>query len=87
MPKNIIKTLQDFLAEIPKPDEKICFANGYDCEMNGANTTNCHFSLFGSPERTKAWERGKEAARLTKRAPDVKPRRAVKAKTRKASRG
>ncbi len=32
---------------------------GYDAEFNGANTTNCHFSLFGKPELTKAWESGK----------------------------
>jgi hypothetical protein len=31
---------------------------GFDSEFNGANTTNCHFSLFGSPELTKAWELG-----------------------------
>jgi ribosome modulation factor len=31
---------------------------GYDAGVNGPNTTNCHFSLFHSPDMTKAWERG-----------------------------
>lgn len=31
---------------------------GYDAGMNGANETNCHFSIFATPERTKQWERG-----------------------------
>jgi hypothetical protein len=33
---------------------------GYDAAVNGSNTTNCHFSHFGTPERTAAWERGNE---------------------------
>jgi len=82
----MLAQIQKFLAEIPTANEKICFAMGYDCEMNGADEKNCHFSLFSSPENTKAWESGKEKARLTKRAADVKPRRVVKAKSRKASR-
>lgn len=32
---------------------------GYDFGLHGANETNCHFSLFSSPELTKAWEEGK----------------------------
>lgn len=35
---------------------------GYDCGKNGANTTNCNFSIFSTPENTKAWERGKAKA-------------------------
>jgi hypothetical protein len=35
---------------------------GYDCGKNGANETNCHFSIFGSRENTKEWERGKRDA-------------------------
>lgn len=31
-----------------------------DCRKNGANSTNCHFSLFSTPEKTKAWEDGKK---------------------------
>jgi len=33
---------------------------GYDAAINGPNTTNCHFSLFSTPEKTKEWERGKK---------------------------
>lgn len=44
---------------------------GYDAEFNGANTTNCHFSLFGSPELTKAWELGKRRGAEAKQK-DVK---------------
>ena len=35
---------------------------GYDCGINGANTTNCSFALFSKPEYTDAWERGKKLA-------------------------
>ncbi|HUS02948.1 MAG TPA: hypothetical protein VMY77_14520 [Chitinophagaceae bacterium] len=34
---------------------------GYDCGLHGANTTNCHFSLFATPARLKEWESGKAA--------------------------
>lgn len=33
---------------------------GFECGKNGANTTNCHFSFFSSPERTVEWEKGKK---------------------------
>ena len=33
---------------------------GLNCAKNGANTTNCHFSIFSSPENTKAWEQGEK---------------------------
>ncbi len=39
---------------------------GYDCEIHGANTTNCHFSLFDSPEHTAAWEAGVAQAKKDK---------------------
>jgi ribosome modulation factor len=35
------------------------YAAGYDCGLNGGNTTNCHFSLFSTRELTEAWEHGK----------------------------
>jgi len=31
---------------------------GYDAGLNTANTINSRFSLFDTPDRTKAWERG-----------------------------
>ena len=46
-----------------------CYESGYDAIMNGANANNSHFSLFTSPDRTKAWERG---SRLAKRRKNIK---------------
>ena len=37
---------------------------GRDCAVNGPNTTNCHHSIFSSPESTRAWERGKRDAEV-----------------------
>ena len=37
-------------------------AMGADYAANGANMTNCHFSLFATPAHTKAWEQGRDAA-------------------------
>lgn len=41
-------------------DEKTAYEYGKDCAKNGANTTNCNFSIFSKPEYTKEWERGKK---------------------------
>lgn len=41
---------------------KEAYALGYSCGMNGANTTNCNFRAFSTPENTRAWERGKKDA-------------------------
>lgn len=35
------------------------YTAGYDFGLNGANTRNCHFKYFATPELTKEWERGK----------------------------
>lgn len=32
---------------------------GFDCAVNGANTTNCDYRLFSTPARKREWERGK----------------------------
>lgn len=40
--------------------------SGYDCGMNGANMTNCHFLIFSTPENTRAWECGKADAEAIK---------------------
>ena len=45
---------------IPTQDEKAARDAGRDCALNGANTTNCHFSYFARPELTRAWEEGKK---------------------------
>ncbi len=54
--------IQILVKKLPTANEKICFAMGYDCEMNGADTKNCHFSLFSTKENTAAWEAGKAQA-------------------------
>ncbi len=46
---------------LPKRVENYAYKMGKDCALNGANTKNCHFSIFSSPQNTKAWERGKRA--------------------------
>jgi len=40
-------------------EETDAYNMGKDCGRNGANTTNSHFSIFSTPEKTKAWEQGK----------------------------
>jgi len=44
----------------PQHDKSYAYKMGYDCGVNGANTTNCHFALFSSKENTEEWERGKK---------------------------
>ena len=38
---------------------KKAYEMGVDCRVNGANINNCDFRVFSSPEKTKAWEVGK----------------------------
>lgn len=44
-------------------DKKYAHKMGYDCGINGANTTNCHFTIFSRKEFTKSWEEGKKKAK------------------------
>lgn len=37
-----------------------CYDRGYNAGYFGANTQNCHFSIFSTPERTGAWKRGND---------------------------
>lgn len=46
--------------------ETEAYQMGRDCALNGANTTNCHFTLFATPHLTAAWERGKAEAEQKK---------------------
>ena len=47
------------MLEIPtKATKKQAFNGGYDCAKNGADTTNCHFTLFESHELTAEWQKG-----------------------------
>ena len=53
----------DLLRKLPRPThERDAWSVGVDCALKGANTENCHFSIFSTPERTKQWEAGKKAA-------------------------
>lgn len=56
MSKTFIQRLRDF----PTADAKRSYKMGRDCAKHGANTTNCHFSLFQNKDCTTAWELGKE---------------------------
>lgn len=41
---------------------KTSYDAGYDCGLNGANTANCHFAYFSTPDETRMWELGKRNA-------------------------
>lgn len=47
--------------------EQHAYNMGRDCALNGANTKNCHFTLFSHREKTTAWEKGKKDAEEEKR--------------------
>lgn len=49
--------MSDPTARLPCP-----YDAGYDCGKNGANLTNCRFSLFARAEWTRQWELGKADA-------------------------
>lgn len=36
-----------------------CYELGVDSKLNGVNEDNSHFSLFNSPDKCHAWERGR----------------------------
>lgn len=54
------------ILNIPEYEINYCYDMGVDCELNGANTTNCHFAIFATKEKMQAWERGKRDARENK---------------------
>lgn len=39
-------------------EETYEYKMGYSAGFNGADTHNCNFSLFSTPEKTKKWEKG-----------------------------
>lgn len=47
---------EDFDAVWGKKD--YAYKMGFDSSVNGANTTNCHFSIFTLDENTRSWEVG-----------------------------
>ena len=58
--------------QIPKSNlaDRLCgqssepeaYKAGFDCGVNGANISNCHFRFFATREMTSEWERGKRDA-------------------------
>lgn len=44
-------------------DRSYPYRMGYDCEENGANFKNSHFSIFLSLKSTEEWERGNRDAK------------------------
>ena len=61
------KRLRELLRELTTPallaaTPEYAEAMGRDYVLSGANTTNCNFRLFATPELTRAWERGRNAA-------------------------
>ena len=51
--KSMLKSTQEMTEEKAK-------SFGKDYAINGANETNCHFSIFSTPEFTRAWEKGRD---------------------------
>jgi ribosome modulation factor len=49
-----------------KGTKEYAYQMGYDCGINGANTTNCSFAIFSDHAFTKEWERGKRNAEKIK---------------------
>ena len=47
-----------------KEETKKAYEAGKDCALNGANQENCDFRIFSSPEKTKAWENGKNGIKI-----------------------
>lgn len=52
--------------DLPQRSEDYAYKMGYDCEMNGANLTNCHFTIFSSKANMRAWENGREQSKREK---------------------
>lgn len=52
--------------DLPVISEDCAYKMGYDCEMNGANLENCHFTIFSSQANKRAWENGREQAKREK---------------------
>lgn len=51
-------SVEQLTAMHPKTEDE-AFRAGYDCAVNGADTVNCHFRFFATPDLTRAWENGK----------------------------
>lgn len=42
---------------------KTPYEAGYDSVINGADSNNCNFKWFNTPENTQEWERGVKEAK------------------------
>ena len=47
---------------------------GWDAAVEGANTTNCHYSHFRCERSMKVWEAGHAAGKAGKPKPEFDPR-------------
>ena len=53
-----MKTPKDTKKKYADDELQHCYEMGRDAKKNGASPINCHFSLFRTPEMTRAWEKG-----------------------------
>lgn len=81
----MLDQIKQFVDELPKSNQKICYAMGYDAAMNGADEKNCHFSLFSSKENTAAWEAGNRQGVKDREAAQQKMQRTTGTRRQKAS--
>ncbi|KKL52246.1 hypothetical protein LCGC14_2287430 [marine sediment metagenome] len=56
---NVIERLCCGMSEV----EKSAYEFGKSRVRDGADKANCHFTIFSTPETTKAWEKGVEFAK------------------------
>ena len=56
-------TQQQVVGLLPRPTDSHEYKMGFDAAKNGANTTNCHFTLFATKAQTAEWERGNRDAK------------------------
>ena len=64
MPNNF--SLLKKIIGIPKHNKSHAYKMGCSSVVDGANHTNCHFSIFSSPENATEWERGARDAKQDK---------------------
>lgn len=41
-----------------KMNKTLAYEMGKDCALNGATTTNSHYSIFATPRLRDAWQKG-----------------------------
>jgi hypothetical protein len=44
---------------------------GFEAGYNTPNETNCHFSIFATPELTAAWERGNKQGKKMRKKDEI----------------